>query len=394
MAEYPQGISRTLGDAVSGEREPHRVAIIQDWGIGVEPLYDQYDATQLAFEDALESGLLDRPVELKVVEIEGLPFRRASTILNAVEEVVRDFDPIAIIGPHTSENAPVVKPWAESIKIPFIAMSGAMDMGGPWTFLTPNGTFSDEGIIMVDHAVDIHGATKLGLIREDNALGDEYAAWIKQRIKKRDASLVADVALGSFFADDEGRRAVEQMREAGAQAYLYVGFGATAAAVLTASQELFADGYDAARITMSIFMGTIPGLAKMDGTQYGGLLNNYEGWIGVDQYDERNEQFMAMLDRFEKRFDGRRPMHCYTAQGYDMANVVAHGLANARPCSRDGLRRGLEMVRRVPATAGGPGNMLSFGPYDHRGYKGDYITLRQIRGGKNVLAPTEPTNSL
>jgi hypothetical protein len=41
----------------------------------------------------------------------------------------------------------------------------------------------------------------------------------------------------------------------------------------------------------------------------------------------------------------------------------------------------------VPATVGGPGNVLSFGPYDHRGYKGDYIVMRQILNGHNVLAP-------
>lgn len=387
MDPYPHGVSRTLGGSTSGVREPHRVAIIQDWGVGVEPLYDQYDATQLAFEDALASGLLDRPVDLEVIEVEGLPFRRATTLLKAVEQVVRDFDPIAIIGPHTSENAPVVKPYAEQIGIPFIAMSGALQMAGPWTFLTPNGTFCDEAILMVDHAVDVHGAQRIGIIREDNLLGDEYATHLKRRAQARGITVAADVALGSFITPEDGLRAVDVMRTSGAQAYMYVGFGATAGAVLAASQRLAADGYDAARITMSIFMGTIEGLVKMDGPQYGGLIGNFEGWIGVDQFDERNEHFVSMLDRFEKRFDGRRPVHCYTAQGYDMGNVVAHGLALAKPLSREGLRAGLEQVRMVPATVGGPGNMLSFGPYDHRGYKGDYIVMRQIVSGRNVLAP-------
>ena len=61
------------------------MAIIQDWGVGLQPLYDQYDATQLALDEATESGLLDRPVELKVVEVEGLPYARATTILEAVD---------------------------------------------------------------------------------------------------------------------------------------------------------------------------------------------------------------------------------------------------------------------------------------------------------------------
>jgi len=240
---------------------------------------------------------------------------------------------------------------------------------------------------MVDHAVDVHGAERIGIIREDNLLGDEYAIHLKRRAQARDIAIVADVALGSFITAEEGTSAVERMRASGAQAYMYVGFGATAGAVLAASQELAAEGYGAVRITMSIFMGTIEGLVKMDGPQYGGLISNFEGWIGVDQFDERNEHFTAMLDRFEKRFDGRRPVHCYTAQGYDMGNVVAHGLALAKPLSREGLREGLEQVRMVPATVGGPGNLLSFGPYDHRGYKGDYIVMRQILNGQNVLAP-------
>ena len=324
-----------------GVREPHRVAIIQDWGVGVEPLYDQYDATQLAFEDALANGLIDRPVELKVVEVEGLPYTRATTILNAVDKVVREFDPIAIIGPHTSENAPIVKPYAESVGIPYVMMPGALDMAGPWTFLTPNGTFCDEAILMVDQAVDVHGVQRLGMIREDNLLGDEYAIYIKRRAQERGISIVADVVLGAFIEAEEGVQAIEAMRDSGAQAYVYVGFGATAMSVLGASQKLAAEGFDVPRITMSIFMGTIKGIVNLDGPQYGGLIGNYEGWTGVDQFDERNGHFVAMLDRFEKRFKGRRPMHCYTAQGYDMGNVVAHGLSLAKPVSRDGLRRAL-----------------------------------------------------
>ena len=384
MAEYPDAISRSLPKAHSGVREPHRVAIIQDWGVGLEPLYDQYDATQLAFDEAHESGLLDRPVELKVVEVEGLPYARATTLLEAVDAAVRDFQPIAIIGPHTSENVPIINPYAEEVGIPFVAMCGAIDLAGPWTFLTPNGTFPDEAILMVDHAVDVCGASRIGLIREDNLLGDEYATNIKRRAQIRGVSIVADVAVGSFIEGDDGPAAVTAMRDAGADAYMYVGFGANAFAVLGASQKLAADGYDVPRITMSIFMGTIEGLAP-----YVGLIDNFEGWVGVDQFDEHNVTFTSMLDRFEKRF-GRRPVHCYTAQGYDMGNVVAHGLAGAKPHSREGLRRGLESIRRLDAAAGGPGNHISFGPYDHRGYKGDYIVMRQIRDGQNVLAP--PSN--
>jgi branched-chain amino acid transport system substrate-binding protein len=363
---------------VSGVREPHRVAIFQDWGVGVQPIYDQYDATALAFEEATASGLLDRPVELKVVEYEGLPFGRISDARAALAELVEEWNPIALIGPHQSENIIALKPDIERWQIPTVVMSGTMAAAGPWTFMTPNGTFTDESMIMVDWLVD-QGVQRLGIIREDNLLGDEYAREIRIHAKARGVAVASDIILGSFIDEADAHSAMETLQTSDAQGYVYAGFGANAFQVLDASKVAAKNGYDVPRITMSIFMGSIPGIG------YGLTPDRFEGWVGVDQYDERNPAFMAMLDRFAARFDGRRPMHCYTAQGYDMGNALAHGIARAKPLSRDGVRVGLESVRRVPATAGGANNVISFGPYDHRGYKGEYITLRRVRNGDNVL---------
>ena len=190
---------------------------------------------------------------------------------------------------------------------------------------------------------------------------------MRNQARARGVTIASDVILGSFIDEVDARAALETLRSSGADGYAYVGFGATAFQVLDASKIAAKNGYDVPRITMSIFMGSIPGIG------YGLTPDHYEGWAGVDQYDERNPAFMGMLDRFAARFDGRRPMHCYTAQGYDMGNALAHGISRAKPMSRDGVRIGLENVRRVPATAGGADNVISFGPYDHRGYKGDYI---------------------
>jgi len=234
--------------------------------------------------------------------------------------------------------------------------------------------------MMVDWLVDVGVGSRMGLIREDNLLGDEYAAAMRARARVRGLDIAADVVLGSFCTDAEAQRAIAELRAAKADCYAYVGFGMTVPYVLPASRAAAGAGYDVPRITMSIFMGSIPGIG------YGMTPEMFEGWTGVDQYDETNPVFMAMLDRFATRYEGRRPVHCYTAQGYDMGNAVAHGLALAKPHSRDGLRLGLERVRRVPATAGGPGNVISFGPWDHRGYKGEYIVMRRMSNGVNELA--------
>jgi hypothetical protein len=42
----------------------------------------------------------------------------------------------------------------------------------------------------------------------------------------------------------------------------------------------------------------------------------------------------------------------------------------------------MERIRWMPATNGGPGTYVQFGPSDHKGYKGDFLTIRELRGGE------------
>jgi hypothetical protein len=46
------------------------------------------------------------------------------------------------------------------------------------------------------------------------------------------------------------------------------------------------------------------------------------------------------------------------------------------------VKEGIERIRWMPATNGGPGTYLQFGPHDHKGYKGDFLTIRELRGGE------------
>ena len=42
----------------------------------------------------------------------------------------------------------------------------------------------------------------------------------------------------------------------------------------------------------------------------------------------------------------------------------------------------MERIRWMPATNGGPGTYIQFGPHDRKGYKGDFLTIRELRGGE------------
>jgi hypothetical protein len=51
----------------------------------------------------------------------------------------------------------------------------------------------------------------------------------------------------------------------------------------------------------------------------------------------------------------------------------------------------------MPCANGGPGCYLTFAPHDHRGYKGDFLTIRHLRKGELVFdgyfRPQWPSNS-
>ena len=51
----------------------------------------------------------------------------------------------------------------------------------------------------------------------------------------------------------------------------------------------------------------------------------------------------------------------------------------------------------MPATNGGPGTYIQFGPGDHKGYKGDFLTVRELRGGElrfdGYYRPQWPSNT-
>ncbi len=158
----------------------------------------------------------------------------------------------------------------------------------------------------------------------------------------------------------------------GAEAIVYMGYGY--------STFHFARAFKALDWDPPRFMGT----AFMFYSNSNAWAEGLEGWHGVDQLGEdgTNPNYEAMLERFTKRF-GRTSRNVVVALAYDTARAAIHGIANAlhrhsRPRSRSGSSassgcRAPTAVRRT---------YLTFAPYDHRGYKGDFLTIRELRGGE------------
>jgi len=87
-----------------------------------------------------------------------------------------------------------------------------------------------------------------------------------------------------------------------------------------------------------------------------------------------------MIDPFQRRF-GRTSRNVVVALAYDTARAAIHGIGNAAMATPEEVKGGLERVRWMPATNGGPATYIQFGPWDRHGYKGDFLTIRELRGG-------------
>lgn len=362
------------------DREPFRIGMIQDWGCGVPPILDQYDAQQLAFDEAFESGLLDRPVEQIIVEMHGPPFATCDTVLDEYRRVVRETGVVAMIGPRLTDDAVALARigLAEELGVVTLSDCGNRHFPSDYGFCLPNGTFMDESTIMLGYLKN-QGAARVGIFREDNPIAAEYMEFLRPAARRLDLDIVCEWISPTTFDRTDAERALEYIRSTSADSLLYTGFGSSGSHFFSAVRD---SGWQSPRVLNSIFMGSIPDLG------YDFKLEHFEGWGGIDQFDERNEHFVAFLDRFEARF-GRRPIHCYSCLGYDFGRVLSEGLSMAKPLSRSGLRDSMELVRMLPAATGSPGTYISFGRYDHRGFKGPYIVVREVRDGKNVLAASQ-----
>ena len=114
------------------------------------------------------------------------------------------------------------------------------------------------------------------------------------------------------------------------------------------------------------------------------------GWIGLDQYDERNDTGQRFLDRFEARH-GYRPAYFFPLYCYDVARLMLLAIAGAKPLTGPGVKSALERIKMLPAASGAPGTRLRFGRYIRHGWMGtEFLVARRVLpdGSRSVLHAT------
>ncbi|HEV3351859.1 MAG TPA: ABC transporter substrate-binding protein [Acidimicrobiales bacterium] len=334
--------------------------------LGILYDYPQHDGGA-SFEEAVRHGLqeveLDRPVELVPRQAAGLPGGTAHDVHRNFNELV-DAGVLAIIGPSISDNGLLVRDWADEARVPCVNYTGGERTRSAFMFHYQVGSLAEEPIVLAEHlrARELRSAV---VIHDKSPVGSGYVSAFEAACARTGVEVVGRAAI-SPLADEAGA-IVDRLRQSKPDALVYLGMGAASHAVAVAKDEA---GWDVTVVANSALMF---GYARKDWRP------GFEGWAYVDTVSDGNVRRQALKERAPKSAAG--PVG---VAAYDIGRLVAEGLARAVHLTGDGVREGLEEVKRLPAATGYEGTTMGFGNYDHAALKGGYLVLRQWKDGKTV----------
>ena len=301
--------------------EPIKVGYLMDFTLPPgfpEVLQASFSQTfDLVFEEARAQGLMDRPVQMIYSEVEGLPKGSVKAVIDAYADLV-DQGCLVVFGPNITDNCvPMREAIEERFKVPAISVTGTDDWLGEWTFAFPQGSMTDEPIVIA-HLMAQAGLHTAGVLFERSFIGQEYLKGFRNACRDEDVRIVAEEAIPQTgLAIGEAVRALHAAKP---DAIVHLGFGL---GVVQINEALQAVDWDPPR-----YMGT----AFEDAYVSPEIWQPFVGWIGLEQYDEENRVAQAFLDRFEARY-GRRPEYFMPVVFRDVAVSLLRAFGDAEPLS-------------------------------------------------------------
>jgi hypothetical protein len=269
-----------------------------------------------------------------------------------------------IFGPWVSENGVALRPFVEDLaQVPIITMGASESMLGEWVFGLPAGSMEEEPIIMATVAA-LDGCRSVGLAFEDSLIGREYLRTTREACRDAGLTITAEVPIPQVESDK--REAMAILAADKPDALMHVGFGLGIVGMNAALADI---GWMPPRYTTTAFEFAATGRWWRE---------QLAGWIGLDQYDERNQVGQNFLDRFEGAY-GRRPNYFFPLYTYDVGRLMLTALATARPLTGPAVKDALERIKMMPAAAGAPGTRLRFGKFIRHGWVGsEFLVARKV----------------
>ena len=208
------------------------------------------------------------------------------------------------------------------------------------------------------------------MLSEISPNGEEYFRFFRQECRRRGISIAA-VETVSQSPDDLAAN-LDNLRQAGADALVYMGYGMLAAKGLL-REALDKLGWDPPRIMGTSFMFYLMGFDK------------FEGWVGVDQFDPSNP-LVERVPRAVRRALRRGP--AVLAERDPGARLRHRTRARRRACSArrsSRARASRPASRRSASCRARPADArthIACSPYEHGMFRGDWLLYGRVTDGK------------
>jgi len=332
----------------------------------------------LALEDLEAAGTLHREVTFVEQVAEGLPNGSSHAVLEAFAELDRA-GVLAVLGPANGDNCISLQPAADERRLATVGLCATMHFPSEWCFSVPWGSCPEDALLVADWVVR-NGHRRLAVITDDLWHSGEYLEHLRRVVDREGLSIVnlerlpatvRDAAEAPAEQRAAADAAVERSRTAQPDVLVHLGPLSLAAVAGAVTDQ----GWEVPKVANNAFAAA----------QRPDRAHRFEGWVGTTCWHDDNELLAGLLERHLERF-GEPAGPDFAASLYDGARVLFEAVALAPILNRPGLRAGLERVRQLPSAIGGPENVLTFGPWDHRALKSrSMMVLRRIEGGRSVM---------
>lgn len=322
---------------------------------------------RMAFNEALEQGVLTRQVEHVIHVEDGLPNGSAKNAVDGYKWLV-DQGCVIVAGAYSSDNAIAVAPVANELKVPLISWCGTERYSGEYCFRLGNGDCGGDAALMAGW-LKRQGHKRIAVLNEVSPNGEEYFRFFRQECRRLGIGVGA-VETVSQQPKDLAENLLN-LKQSSCDALAYMGYGMLVAQGLM-RPALEKIGWDPPRIMTTAFMFYLVGF------------EHFEGWVGIDQLCPDNPLVEPFRATFHQRHGANPPMwpNAIPVLAYDTARVMTEALHRAPILTGPGLKDGLERIRFMPSATGGPRTHIAAAPGDHNMFKGDWLLYGRVRDAK------------
>lgn len=322
---------------------------------------------RMAFDEALEQGVLTRKVEHVIHVEDGLPNGSAKNAVDGYRWLV-DQGCVIVAGAYSSDNAIAVGPVANELKVPIVSWCGTERYSGDYCFQLGNGDCGGDAALMAGW-LKRKGHRRIAVLNEISPNGEEYFRFFRQECRR------LGIGVGAVETVPQQPKDLAEnllnLKQSNCDALAYMGYGMLVAQGLM-RPALEKIGWDPPRIMTTAFMFYLVGF------------EHFEGWVGIDQLCPENPLVEPFRAEFHQRHGANPPMwpNAIPVLAYDTARVMVEALHRAPLLTGPGLKDGLERIRFMPSATGGPRTHIACSPGDHKMFKGDWLLYGRVRDAK------------